>query len=95
MKISKLLSSATEASTTPVREGIRLSKISVPTFDGHILQWWSFWEQFELYIHNRAKLSDAIKLAYLRDALKDGLALNIIKGQAKMTDNYSEAVSCL
>ena len=40
LKISKFLSSATEAPTTPVREGMRLPKISVPTFDGLILQWW-------------------------------------------------------
>ena len=81
LKISKLLPSATDASITPVREGIHLTKISVPTFDGHILQWWSFWEQFELYIvHSRTELSDAVKLAYLRNALKDGPALNIIEG---------------
>ena len=42
LKISKLLSSAMEASTTPITEGIRLPKISIPTFDGHILQRRSF-----------------------------------------------------
>ena len=84
-----------KASTKPVREGIHLPKISVPTFDGHILQWQLFWEQFELYIHNRAELSDAVKLAYLRDVLKDGPAPNVKEGLAQMDDNYSEAVSCL
>ena len=79
----------------PVREGIHLPKISVPTFDGHILQWRSFWEQFELYVHNKDELSDAIKLPYLRDALKDGLALHIKEGLALTADNYSEAVNCL
>ena len=97
LKISKLLSSATEAPTTPVREGICLLKISIPTFDGHILQWPSFWGQFELYVHvhNRAELSDAINLAYLRDAMKDGLTVYFLEGLAQTADNYSEAVSCL
>ena len=62
LKISKSLSPTMEASTKPVREGIRLMKITVPTFDGDILQWRSFWEQFELYVHNRAELSDALNL---------------------------------
>ena len=38
LKISKFLFSATEASTAPFREGMNLLKISVPTFDGHVLQ---------------------------------------------------------
>ena len=38
LKISKVISSAAEASTTPVREGICLSRISIPTFDVHFLQ---------------------------------------------------------
>ena len=83
-----------EAPTTPVGKGIHLPKISVSTFDGYILQWQSFWEQFELYVHDRTKLSDVIKLAYLRDALKDGPALNIIEGLAQTADNYNKAVSC-
>ena len=41
-----------------VMERIRfLSKIIIPKFDEHILQWRSFCEQFELYVHNRAELS--------------------------------------
>ena len=45
LKISNLLFSATEASTTPVKEGVHVPKISVPTFDGHILQWRSCTQQ--------------------------------------------------
>ena len=94
LKISRLLSSPTKAPIKTIREGMRLLKISVLKFDGHILQWQSFWEQFELYAHNRAELSDAVKLAYLRDSLNDGPALNIMKGLAKTTDNYGEVVCC-
>ena len=87
--------SAMEAPSTPVREEICLPKISVPAFDGYILQWKSFWEQFELYLYNRAKLSDAIKLAYLKDAVKDGPPLNIIEGLAQTAENCNEDVNCL
>ena len=53
LKINKYLSSPKEAMTTPVREGIRLPKIAVPTFDGDPLKWMSFWEKFETSIHNK------------------------------------------
>ena len=42
-----------------------------------------------------AELFDVVELAYLRDALKNGLALNIIEGLAQTADNYSQAISCL
>ena len=52
LKINKFISSAKEAPTTPVREGIRLSKSAVPTFDGDPLKWMNFWQQFEISVHN-------------------------------------------
>ena len=30
---------------------VKLSKIDVPTFDGSILHWTTFWEQFEISIN--------------------------------------------
>ena len=31
--------------------GVKLPKISVPSFDGSLLNWSIFWEQFETAIH--------------------------------------------
>ena len=47
--------------------------MSVPTFNSNILNWNTFWQQFDVGIHSKAQLKDAEKLAYLRDALKDGV----------------------
>ena len=33
--------------------GILLLKISIPFFDGSILNWTSFWEQFEVAVHSK------------------------------------------
>ena len=44
--------------------GIRLPKISVPTFDGNILNWTTFWKQFEVTVHNKDHLQDVEKLAF-------------------------------
>ena len=54
--------------------GIKLPKIGIPTFNGDIMEWKNFWEQFQLAVHQKTNLSDVEKLAYLQDALKDGPA---------------------
>ena len=44
--------------------GIRLPKISIPSFDRNILNWTSFWEKFAVVENNDSEL-DVEKLAYL------------------------------
>ena len=75
--------------------GIRLPKISVPSFDGNILNWTSFWEQFEVAVHSNDFLRDVEKLAYLRDAVKNSPAKNVIEGLSRTAGSYAEAVECL
>ena len=87
---SPKLSGVRHAST-----GVKLPKISVPTFDGNIMNWSSFWEQFEVSIHKKENLEDVEKLAYLRDALKDGSAKLVIQGLSQTAGNYAEAIKCL
>ena len=95
LKIRKLLSTPTEPPTTPSREGIKLPKIAVPTFDRDVLKWMNFWEQFEISVHGKDRLTDAEKMAYLRDALKGGPAEQVIQGLAQTAETYKEAISCL
>ena len=75
--------------------GVQLPKLAVPTFDGNILHWRQFWEQFCVSIHNRPNLSNAEKLVYLQHALKDGSAKPIIEGLSQSGEQYTEAVDCL
>ena len=49
-------------------------------FDGNILHWNMFWEQFEELIPSKTLLVNAEKLAYLRHALNSGLANEVIEG---------------
>ena len=82
-----------EASASP---GVRLSKISIPTFDVIILAGWkSFWEQFDTTIHSKVGLNDIEKLTYLQDALKDSPARFMIQGLTRTSENYQEAIKCL
>ena len=61
--------------------GVKLPKLDVPKFDGNIVNWKTFWEQFKVSIHSRSSLSDAKKLVlvYLQHLLKDGTAKSVIK----------------
>ena len=89
-----------EAESTPKAAklyptGVKLPKISVSSFDGSLLNWSSFWEQFETAIHLKEQLTDAEKLVYLKDSLKDGPARHVIEGLAQTSGNYAEEITCL
>ena len=47
---------------------IKLPKLSIPKFEGDVLNWRTFWEQFGVSIQSRPQLSDAENLAYLKVA---------------------------
>ena len=73
LQIRRLLSG--RAAPPPTKEtkcGIKLPKINVPMFNGNILNWNVFWQQFDGAIQGKAQLDDTEEVAYLRDALKDG-----------------------
>jgi hypothetical protein len=78
-----------------VGTGVKLPKLDVPIFDGDLLSWTQFWEQFSVSVHDRSEISDAEKLAYLRSALKDGPAKMSIEGLSRSGEHYSEAIECL
>ena len=62
---SPKLSGVCHAST-----GVKLPKISVPRFDGNIMNWTSFWEQFEVSIQKKENLEDVEKLALPEECLE-------------------------
>ena len=72
--------------------GVKLPKLEVSTFDGDILNWKSFWEQFCVSVHGRSTLTNAEKF---QNPLKDGAAKRIIEGLTKSSEHYEEAVKCL
>ena len=98
LKIRKLLrpvATATAPTLVDALKPVKLPKLDVPTFDGNILNWTTFWEQFDISIHSRSDLATAEKLSYLRNALKNGSAKNAIESLSRSGEQYEEAVSCL
>ena len=76
-------------------KGIELHKIDVPMFDGDIMNWRTFWEQYDVSILSGTQLTVVEKLAYLRHSLKDGPALQVIEGLTGSGSGYEEAIKCL
>ena len=74
---------------------IKLPRIEVPTFDGNILNWQIFWEQFDSAFQSKPQLIESDKLTYLREALKNGPAKNVVEGLTQTSESYNEAIKCL
>ena len=97
--IKKLLGShascTTKATATPSDKTSKLPKLDVPMFDGDVLYWHSFWEQFETSVRNHTSLTKAEKLVYLQQAIRNGSGKPAIEGPSYSGDQYDEAVGCL
>ncbi|KRY15519.1 Anaphase-promoting complex subunit 10, partial [Trichinella patagoniensis] len=73
---------------------LNLPKWELLKFDGDVLQFETFWEQFEDQIHRQSELRDTTKFTYLRSCLT-GNALNAIDGLSVTAANYSAAIEIL
>ena len=89
-------------STTPIiirskdsDETCDLPKIGIPEFHGDIMEWASFWAQFEAAIDSHERLSDVRKLAYLRKAIKDPDTKELLQSGAETGGLYKEVVAVL
>ena len=63
LKLKELIRPSKERAATPsdlsaTAHGERLSKLDMPTFDGDILNWVIFWEQFAAF-HDHSHLTNA------------------------------------
>ena len=95
LKLRKLLHTMSAAVPNTDQKSIKLPKLDIPTFDSNILNWTTFWEQFDISIHSRTDLPNAEKLAYLRNALGNGNAKQVIEGLCKSGEQYNEAITFL
>ena len=69
INIERLIQDRPEGPQPGTFSSIKLPKSSVPLFDGNMLNWASFWEQYCAAIHSNSRLKKAEKLVYLKDAV--------------------------
>ena len=91
--VVKLASSVSEDGSSQ-RARAKLPKIEVPRFDGDILAFRGFWDQFAAAIHSRADLESIEKFSYLKSLLC-GSAANLVSGITLSDTNYSKALELL
>jgi hypothetical protein len=72
----------------------RLPKLSLPTFDGDVAKWQSFWDSYEAAVHLNQTLSDVQKFNYLRSLLEN-TAYSAIDGFPLTNANYKNAIDLL
>ncbi|XP_076247771.1 uncharacterized protein LOC143187438 [Calliopsis andreniformis] len=84
--------SNTPSGLTPI--AIKLPQMRLPTFDGSIEKWSSFFDIFTSVIHNNEDLSAVQKLQYLRSTLT-GQAAASIESLSTTEANYATAIELL
>ena len=89
-----IVSSSVTPSPSPRTQQVVLPKIELPKFDGNIVNWQTFWDQFESSVHKQEGLSHIHKFNYLKSLLTS-TASECIAGLAMTNENYEEAVSLL
>ena len=96
-KVKGLLAAAPSKTSHPAPDSseVKLPKLDLPVFDGNIIHWKQFWDQFSVSVHDRTNLSNAEKIVYLQHALKDGSVKNAIEGLSHFGENYDEAVKLM
>jgi hypothetical protein len=77
----------------PRNNSVRLPKITMPEFDGTLLEWKPFWDSFEASI-DKQDIEPQTKFNYLRSLVK-GSAFQAIAGLALTGENYEAAVKIL
>ena len=69
-----------------------LPRIDVPTFNGEIMQWSTFWASFQSTIGDRKELTNTQRLHYLRKAVTDPDIQLLLHSPTETPDMYLEVV---
>ena len=70
---------------------IKLPKLEISKFNGKILNWQDFWDQFNSAIHTMTNISDIDKFSCLKYFLRDS-ALCIVSGLSPSSSNNNHAI---
>jgi len=66
-------------------------KVKVPQFNGDIIHYPDWWEEFKEVVHENEKVSKFYKLSYLKSSMK-GSAAHVLSGISLKPENYEKAL---
>ena len=76
--------------------GPKLLKLKIEKFDGKIINWHSFWDQFVSSIDSQENFTNIDKFGYLRNLLCDSAReTREIWGLTLTSENYKNAIQLL
>ena len=81
-------------SSNPNDSHAKLPKLNLDKFNGELLSWQSFWDQYSVATHTNSSLSDIEKLNYLRSYLTEATG-ECIKVLPLTSANYQKVVEIL
>ena len=82
------------SSTQNHENKVKLSRLELSKFNGSIIEWKGFWDQFKSTVHENNNISVIEKFNYLRTLLEDS-ALSAISGLILSAENYGQALEIL
>ena len=72
----------------------KLPKLNLPRFNGNIVNFLSFWESFNIAVHQNQDIPPILKFSYLKSYL-DGEAALTVEGLPLTEANYEDAIEIL
>ena len=94
-ELSKLLRELKSPLDQGETKAVKLPSLNITTFDGEPTNWRSYWQQFEVAIHNSKKLDDQLRIQYLLKSLVTKRAKDVIEGIDAVGEAYPEAIAPL
>ena len=79
----------------PAKIGGKLPPISLPTFNGDIMNWSNFWMKFSDLVDKKEELSTTTKLTYLKQAIQDPAAQVMLNSPTEGPSTYKNLVKSL
>ena len=92
--VSKVGEQTTSSSVEHKQSHLKLPKLELLKFDGDVLKFQNFWNQFEAAVHDIDNVPVVQKFTYLRSVL-EGVAYHTIEGFEVTSANYQHAVDAL
>lgn len=92
--ISKADEQTTSSSAEHKQSHLKLPKLELSKFDGDVLKFQNFWDQFEVAIHDNDNVPSVKKFTYLHSVL-EGIAYHTIGGFEVTSADYQHAVDAL